>query len=53
MNMIHRPLGELLHATGVERLYSISRDDARPLVNAVACFGKAVGTARLLWARRE
>ncbi|MEW6078776.1 MAG: radical SAM protein [Thermodesulfobacteriota bacterium] len=52
MAVIHRSLAERLHETGVERLYSISRDDARPLVNAVACFGKAVGTARLLWARR-
>ncbi|HOG17644.1 MAG TPA: radical SAM protein [Syntrophales bacterium] len=53
MDAISRPLGKLLYRTGAERLYSFTRDAAHPSANAAACFGREVGSARLLWARRE
>lgn len=46
-------LSTLLYRTGVERLYSFSRNEEQALTNAVGCFGKEMERFRLLWARGE
>ena len=33
---------------GVERLYAFTRNTDRPLVNSVGCFGRQMGSARIL-----
>ncbi len=38
---------------GVERFYAFTKDSGRPLVNAVGCFGKGVGGARILWVKNR
>ncbi len=48
----HRGLAENAARLGVERIYLFHRDPAAPLPNAVACFGRALGRARLAWAVR-
>jgi len=42
-----------IHQLGVERLYAFSRDLDHPLVNSVACFGRGLGHARLLWVKKK
>ena len=53
MEKIHPLLARRLYQTGVQRLYAFTRDAAHPVVNAAACFGRQLGSARLLWARRD
>jgi MoaA/NifB/PqqE/SkfB family radical SAM enzyme len=38
---------------GVERLYTFTIDHDRPLVNSVACFGRGLGRARILWVKKR
>ena len=40
-----------IHQLGVERLYAFTKERDDPLNNAAACFGKDMGSLRLLWAR--
>jgi hypothetical protein len=49
----HRIVAEQAERLGVERIYLFRRDSADPLPNAVACFGRALGRARLAWVRRD
>lgn len=49
----HRILAEQAPRLGVERITLFTRDSASPLPNAVACFGKALGDAKLVWIRRD
>jgi len=53
MARIHRVLAAKIRDLGVERLYTFSGDPARPLANAVACFGRGLGKTRLLWVNRR
>ncbi len=48
----HRLVAEEAERLGVERIYLFRRDPVSPLPNAVACFGRALGRARLAWVRR-
>lgn len=38
---------------GVERLYAFTKDFDHALSNPVGCFGRGVGRARILWAKRN
>jgi|GEM_PF-974406 len=49
----HRMVAENAARLGVERIYLFQRDSVSPLPNAVACFGRALGRARLAWIRRD
>ncbi len=46
-------LAAAIQHSGVERLYAFTKDADRPLGNAVGCFGRGVGRARILWVERR
>ena len=47
----HGAFAGSIHQLGVERLYTFTKERDDPLNNAAACFGKDLGSLRLLWAR--
>lgn len=47
----HAAFARSIHQLGVERLYAFTKERDDPLTNAVACFGKDLGSLQLLWAR--
>jgi MoaA/NifB/PqqE/SkfB family radical SAM enzyme len=53
MPAFHAAFAKSVHQLGVERLYAFTKDFDEPLVNSVACFGKALGNVWLLWATRN
>ncbi len=49
LSKCHQFFAARIHELGVERLYAYAKDTDLPLVNSVACFGRVLGRARILW----
>jgi len=50
---LHQLVQNNLPQLCLERVYLFQRDANRPLVNAAACFGKTLGSVRLVWRRAD
>jgi MoaA/NifB/PqqE/SkfB family radical SAM enzyme len=42
-----------IHTLGIERLYALTINPDRPVINSVSCFGRGDCSARLLWVKRK
>jgi MoaA/NifB/PqqE/SkfB family radical SAM enzyme len=50
---VHQFLSSNVSQLCLERVYLFERDASRPLINAAACFGKMLGSVRLVWRRPD